>query len=96
MARTINGYPASFYKVTAPKWCRHKDQYVAYEFGEDFATASLTTRATCSNCGADTGELDAGLQGTKSVAAATDVARKLAHDALMKIEKVGAVSEVAP
>ncbi len=86
---TINGYPASFYKVTAPKWCRHKDQYLVYEVGVAYV------RVTCANCSADTGQVAAPLLYGESVAVRSERARRLGHDALMKIEKVGTVSEVA-
>lgn len=87
-----NGYPQGFYNVTAPKWCRHKDQYVTY-YREDETPLTKYARMTCLNCSADTGLLMATFYQGTSADQIDDALRKLAHDALMKIEKVGQVSE---
>lgn len=67
-------------RITAPKWCRHKEMFRSYVVREDDIV-----EATCSNCGASA----AGLDSTDP-----EWRRQTADDALMKIEKVGAVTEV--
>jgi hypothetical protein len=66
-------FPPSFYRVTASKWCRHKDQFLSV------AIVAGAQQITCSNCSS----------------VATGASYQTAHDALMKLEAVGAVSEVA-
>lgn len=67
-------------RITAPKWCRHKDMFRSYVTNADVETV------TCSNCSA----VGVGMNSTDP-----EWRRQTADDALMKIEKVGAVSEVA-
>ncbi len=97
MARTINGYPEGLYRVTAPAWCRHKDIFVIYTIGvlvTGIAAAKVTGRAQCSNCGADTGVLTQDEKGKVSVPVAADAARWLAHNELMRLERVAILQEI--
>lgn len=70
-------------RITAPAWCRHKEMFRSYVTEEHLVT--WLTNVQCSNCGASA--TDAGQTPEQS--------KQAANDALMKIEKVGAVSEVA-
>lgn len=89
-----NGYPRGFYNVTAPKWCRHKDQFLTYEYTGSPSSNTGKVKLTCANCAATTGDIAVATQIYDTVDMWLERARQAAHDALMKIEAVGQVSEV--
>lgn len=88
---SADGFPPGFYNVTAPKWCRHKEQYVTTTVV--VGAQARTIRMVCGNCAADTGTLVQDNRLYESAPMANDALLKMARDALLKIEKVGVVSE---